>query len=175
MTIKFRKKIFERIAQTAPLPTAQVAQTQSVSGSPPSFVVSNYYPSVILAFGNKNIPWINQLGNIINTSLFYTSNGQISLVTLKNVNFNFESDQAPSVDLKNLINFTKLMYNTIFTNLGQSYTQALNQQQIKDKVTKLFQSQPLNNLSSVNPIGQLATKINGNLKESIKNLLLQIQ
>lgn len=177
LTSKARIKILKRIAQTA-LPTnlpTDATANNPVTGSPPSFNATDYYPSITIGFTSKNVPWINGLVNLLNTSLFYASAGKVHIPWMRSVNFNFGTDQAPSVDLRNIMNFTKLVYNQIFTNLGQAYQQPLNPQQIAEKKRILLSSQAFNNLSQVNPSSQLSTKIGGNLKTLINNYLLQIK
>lgn len=173
---KLRLKILEKIAQTTPnVPTDAVVQTTSVSGSPPPFNVSDYYPTMITGFQAKNMPWIVGLSNLLNTVMYYSSNGKVTLPWMKSNNFNVGTDQIPSLDLRNLMNFSKLVYNQIFTNLGQPYKAQLTSEQIAIKVNTLKSSQFLNNLSSVQPGGQVATKIGGNVKTLIQNYLLQIK
>lgn len=172
----FRIKLLKKIAQTPPnLPTSGVSQTTVVSGSPPSFIASSYYPSTIIAFQAKNIPWINGLANLLNIATYYSSNGQVNLSWMRSNNFNFSTDQVPSTDLKNLMVFSKLVYGQLFTNSGAAYQQPLTPQEISDKIKILNSSQALNNLSAVQPTSQLSTKIGGNLRELIKNYLLQIK
>jgi len=177
MSIILRKRIFKKMAQAAPtpLPTNQQIASDVVSGSPPSFVATNWYPSIITAFQTKNTGLINRLSNLINDALFYASDGKVHLPWMRSVNFMFGVDQAPSIDLKNLMIFSKLLYNNIFTNLGQAYTQPLNTDQIKEKIDKLTQSTQFNNLTQTGASSQLSTKIGGNLKELIRNNLLQIR
>lgn len=175
---KARLKILNKIAQATPpanLPTSSVANTKPVAGSPPSFKADDWYPSLRIGFQNKNVPWINGLANLLNTSLYYSSDGKTHLNWMRSVNFNFGTDQVPSVDLKNLMLFSKMVYQQLFTNLGQAYTQQLTPEQIAEKIQYLRTSQPFNNLSQVSPTGQLSTKIGGNLKTLIYNYLLQIK
>ena len=174
---KARLKILNKIAQTVPgnLPTDSVANTTPVTGSPPAFNASDYYPSFRIGFQAKNVPWINGLANLLNTSMYYASNGKVSLPWMRSVNFNFGADQVPSVDLRNIMNFTKLVYNQLFTNLGQAYEQPLTPEQIDEKIRLLKVSQFYNNLSQINPSGQLTIKIGGNLKTLINSYLLQIK
>lgn len=175
---KFRLRLLKKLAQTnvpANTVTDSVAATTPVSGSPPVFSASGYYPTINLGFQAKNVPIINGLANILNTALYYTSNGQVSLPWMRGVNFNFSSDQSPSVDLKNIMNFSKLVYNQLFTNLGDNYRQQLTPEQIAEKIQVLKSSAPLNNLSPNIQNTQLSSKIGGNLKTIINNYLLQIK
>jgi hypothetical protein len=175
---RLRLKLWEKIAQTPPpsnLPTTQVAQTTTVSGSPPTFLATDWYPGIIVGFQAKNTPIINGLANLLNTAIFYTSNGQFSFPWMRQQNFVFGTDQFPSVDLRNLMNFSKLLYQQIFTNLGAPYQQPLTPQQIAKKIALLRSSQFLGNLSSTSPTSQLAGKIRGNVRELIANFLLRIK
>lgn len=174
---KGRLKLLGKIAQNVPqnLPTDSVANTTPITGSPPAFNASDYYPSMRIGFQTKNIPWINGLANLLNTSMFYAGGGKVSLPWMRSVNFTFGTDQVPSVDLRNIMNFTKLVYSQLFTNLGQAYQQPLTPEQIAEKIEILRNSQFYNNLSQVNPTGQLSTKIGGNLKTLINSYLLQIK
>lgn len=174
---KIRLKILIKMAQNVPqnLPTDSVANAQPVTGSPPAFTASDYYPSMRIGFQARNMPWINGLANLLNSSAFYTSNGKVTLPWMRSVNFTFGTDQVPSVDLKNIMNFTKLVYNQLFTNLGQAYQQPLTPEQIAEKIELLKNSQFYNNLSRVNPTSQLSIKIGGNLKTLINSYLLQIK
>lgn len=170
---KLLNRIINKLGQNTPegLPTEEVAATQIVSGSPPSFISSNYYPDLAIAFNSKNIPIINNLSNIINQALYYTSNGKIHLPWMYNRNFNFDSSISPSIELKNLMNFSKLMFQQLFSNLNKP----LSSQEILVRVSILSNSSHLTSLPQTNTSGQLTTKIGGDLKTIIKNYLLQIK
>lgn len=172
-TNKLLNRIIIKLGQSVPenLPTEQVIATQIVSGSPPSFIPSNYYPDLVTAFNSRNIPIINNLSNIINQALYYTSNGKIHLPWMYNRNFNFDNSISPSIVLKNLMNFSKLMFQQLFSNLSKP----LSSQEILSRVGILSNSLFLTNLPQTNTSGQLTTKIGGNLKTIIKNYLLQIK
>jgi hypothetical protein len=173
---KIRLRVLEKIAQATPnVSTEEVAKTTSVSGSPPTFIASNLYPSIIVGFQNKNVPWINGLANLLNTAMYYTSGGKVTLPWMKSNNFNFDTSQVPSIDLRNLMNFTKVIYNQLFTDNGQAYKGSLTPLQISQKISNLSSNQFLNNLSSVQPGGQVNAKLGGNVKTLIQNYLLQIK
>lgn len=174
---KLRYKIFQSLAQTQPptaLPTTEVAQTQTVSGSPISFIATDYYPSIIIAFTPKNATIINNLSNLLNTSLFYTSNGQTQLAWMRSVNFNFSTDDVPSIDLKNIMGFCKQLYNNVYTDHGSPDKVQLKPEEIAKRIAPLKNSSFISNMSATNPTGQLSTKIGGNLKTMITDFLLQI-
>lgn len=175
---KLRLRILRKIAQNAlpqGTPTDAAAQTTVVAGSPPAFKASDAYPGIVVGLQAKNVPWVNGLADVLNTALFYSSNGKVSMPWMRQNNFNFSADQSPSVDLRNIMNFTKLVYNNLFTNLGAGFQQPLAPAQLQEKVHTLQTSQFLSNLSSLQPTGQLANKLGGNLKTIITNYLLQIK
>lgn len=175
---KLRRRIFEKLAQAAPpdnLPTTEVTQTQTVSGSPPVFIATDYYPSMVIGLTSKNATIINGLTNLLNQALFYTSGGNVHLQWMKSVNFNFGTTDIPSVDLKNLMGLAKQIYNQLYMNQGEPYSKQLTPQEIAKKLAPLKSSNFISNLSSTSPMGQLSSKIGGNVKTLINNYLLQIQ
>lgn len=175
MINKLRKRLIEKISQDINLPTSGVSESKPISGTPPSFIATNYYPSIIAAFSPRNSIIINELCNTINKALYYTSNGKIHLSWMKSVNFNFDTSNVPSVDLKNLMEFSRQIYYTLLTNNGEIDNKQLTQEEIYNRLLPLKHSLYLNNLSSTNPMGQLASKIGGNIKTLINNYLLQIK
>lgn len=178
MNRKVRLEILRKIAQAAlptAVPTDAAAKTTVVPGAPPPFKASNFYPGIVVGLQAKNVPWVDGLANILNTALFYSSNGQVSMPWMRQVNFNFSPDQSPSTDLRNIMSFTKQVYNYLFTSLGAGYQQPLTPAQLQQKVHTLQTSQFLSNLASLQPTGQLANKLGGNLKTIITNYLLQIK
>lgn len=171
-----RYRILEKLAQqTDELPTEGVAKTQVVAGNPPSFIPSNLYPGMILAFSERNAAIINGLASLLNNGLYYSSNGQVSLSSMKANNFSAGTSHVPSSDLRNLMNFSKAIYQNLFTNLGINYDRKLSSEEIKEIVDNLKNNQYLNNLPATNPTGQLGTKIGGNLKTLMINYLSNIK
>jgi hypothetical protein len=168
-----RIKILKKIAQTA-VPAAANQSTTTVAGSPQTFIASDYYPTV-LAFSAKDAVIINDLSNVLNNALYYSSNGKIHLQWMKSVNFNFDMSNTPSADLHNLMGFTKQVYLQLYTNNGQLDKKALSAQEIINRLNSLKYSQYLNNMSATSTNSQLDTKIGGNLKTLINNYLLQIK
>lgn len=168
-----RFEILQKIAQG--VPTSSVSQTQNVAGAPPPFSTYNLYPGIVVAFQPKNALIIDRLANILNNSLYYLSNGEFSLQWMKNNNFVFGTSDIPAMPLRLIMNFTKLVYNTLFSEHGTFYKIPLTPEEIKEKINILKNSQFLLNLPSTNLSGQLASKIGGNLREIVNNLLLQIR
>lgn len=169
----FLQKIAQTVAPTD-LPTDQVNKTNTVSGSPPSFQATDFYPTIIKGFTSRNSVLINQLSELLNQALFYSSNGQINLSKMKSDNFNTGTTNVPSEVLKYLMNFSKQVFQQLY-NSGQDYKQQLTPDDIKNRVDILKNSNFLNNLPTTNIAGQLATKIGGNIKTLIINLLTQIK
>ena len=176
MKSKLRLKILQKIAQsTTDLPTTQVAETTSVSGAPTSFVASNLYSSIVTGFSSRNIAYINALADLLNTAIFYSSNGQLDLNRMKANNFSVGLTAVPSADLKDLMGFSKALYNVVFTNNGQEFKKQLSPQEISELINNLKNNPFLQNLPSTNPVGQLATKVEGNIKTLIVNYLSNIK
>lgn len=149
------------------LPTDEVTKIKSVSGSPSSFIATSAYPTINTGFTSKNANIINKIADLLNTAIFYTSNGQIDLNRLKSNNFTLGTSDIPSEDLKNLIGFSKAIYNNLFTNKSQNFKDKVSQEELLQIINSLKSNQFIQNLSSLNPSGQLATKIPGNLKSLI--------
>lgn len=178
MNKSLRQRILNKLAQMeAPdnLPSEEVSKTKTVSGSPSYFDITQYYPTVITGFGSQNMSWLTKLIDVINQSLFYTSDGQIQFKWMQNNSFNFTTDGVPSVDLKNLMGFSQQIYHIIFTNNGEQYTQQLKPEEIAKKIQALKSSSFLSNLSQSNPMGQLQSKLGDNVKTLINDILLQIK
>lgn len=178
MNKSLRHRILSKFAQMeAPenLPTEEVTQTKTVSGTPSHFDIVQYYPTIITAFGFQNMNWITKLVDVVNQALFYTSDGKIQFKWMENNSFNFSSDGVPSTDLRNLMGFTKQIHDNLFTNNGAEYKQALNSEEIKKKIQTLKSSSFLSNLSQSNPMGQLKSKLGGDVKTLINDILLQIK
>lgn len=178
MNKQLRNRILTKMAQATPppnLPSEEVSKTKTVSGAPSYFDIVQYYPTIITAFGSQNMNWITRLINVVNQALFYTSDGQIQFKWMENNNFNFGIDSAPSPDLKNLMGFSKQIHDNIFLNNGSKHEKQLTSEEISKKVQNLKSSSFLSNLSQTSPMGQLKSKLGGDAKTLIKDILLQIK
>jgi hypothetical protein len=80
-----------------------------------------------------------------------------------------------SVDLKNLMGFSKQIHSTIFTNNGEKDEKPLSSAEIKQRIDKLKTSSFVSNLSTSNPMGQVQSKLGANVKTVINDILLQIK
>lgn len=178
MNRQLRNRVLNKIAQMEPpsnLPTEEVTETKTVSGSPSYFDIVQYYPTIITAFGSQNMSWITKLVDVVNQGLFYTSDGQIQFKWMENNSYNFGTDSVPSVDLKNLMGFSKQIYSNLFTNNGVEYERQLTVEEIAKKIQALKSSSYLSSLSQSNPMGQLQSKLGTNIKTLINDILLQIK
>ena len=172
---KFRKRVLSKLSQNIDnLSATEVSKNKSVSGSPTSFIATNYYPNIITWFTDRNVPIINSLTDILNQALYYLSDGKIQLSLLYSNGFSYPTDNIISMDLKNIIGFIKQLYNEIYINNGSKNIVKLSPDQISNKIKLLQSNQYLNNLSS-NISGQLSSKIGGNLKTIINNYLYSIK
>lgn len=171
---KFLRRIFEKIGQTIPaIPSDAVAKNKATI-PPPDFIASAIYPGLNIGFSSASIPIINAFIKLLNTSVHYASAGAVNFQTFRNNNFTFDASQAPSVDQRNLMNLSKLVYTTLL-NYGQPYKQALTGQQISSMVDRILASNFYQGLSQLNPTGTLATKIPGNIKTTINDYLIQLK
>ena len=170
MNIRSRLRMI-RLAQVTPsIPTDQVAATAPIPPPPPDFQASAIYPGIRIGFASNSITIIDELVSLLNIALHYTTAGAINILKLRSMNFIFDASQSPSVDQRNLMNFSKKIFTTLL-NSGQPFVQKLDATKIEEMVDTLLASQELNQLSQVNPSGLLATKIPGNLKTTITNYL----
>ena len=173
-----RRRILNKMAQMEPpanLPIDEATKPKVVSGSPNAFNITEYYPGLENAFGGTNFNWIKRLVDIINQALYYTSDGKIELKWMQNNNFSFDTSSVYSVDLKNLMGFAKQLHDYILTNNGKKDAQPLNSIDISKRIAPLKSSNFISNLSTSNPMGQLQSKIGGNVKTLINDILAQIK
>lgn len=165
MNIKTRLKWFKKIAQTT---TATPTETPKVLAPPPTFQASAMYPGLRTGFNTNSIRIIDNLVNLLNSGVYYSSNGQMNFQLFKNNNFNFDASAAISVDQKNLMNLSKKIF-VLLLNSGNSFPKLLTGNQIHSIIDQLSSSPEFTNLSQVNQTGTLAIKIGGNLKTMISD------
>lgn len=174
MNKSLRIRIIKKLAQAAtPLPTAPAVAATTVIAPPPAFQTSSMYPTVRKGYNANSVQILDNFISLLNTAIHYVTSGKINFQTFKNNNFNFDASAAPSVDQKNIMNFSKKVYQNLLNN--GTFTKALTAQEINDKVNLLFGLPEYNNLSQVQPAGQVAIKIGGNLKTLIFNQLTYLK
>lgn len=171
LRLKILTKIAQQVADTATnsLPQDTVATT-AVLPPPPSFIASQMWGWLGTSYNPITIVALNNLISLINLALHYSSNGQTNFQTLKNSSFQIDPSGIPSVDCRNLINLAMLIYRT-FLNSGNQFAQKVTPIQIKGWADKISVSQPLLNLSQINPSGIIAQKVPGSLRDNILNYI----
>jgi len=171
--IKSRKKVLEKIAQTAPTVPATTPAPAAVP-PPPTFQASLVYPNISTGFNTTTVGIINQLVNLLNTAVHYATGGKVNFQTLRNSNFTLDASTMPSPDQKNLVNLSEKVYKNLLNN-GTVFAKALTGIEVAEIIGRLINSQELNSLSSLNPSGPIAQKITGNLKTNIAAYLNYIK
>lgn len=172
-SLKLRLQLFKKIAKVGEeINTDKVVQKTPNLGMPPPFSAPNKYPSLRQAFDNPSIEAIDNLSDLINSSLYYASNGKYNMAKLFNENFNYTASDIPPTakDLKLLLLFAKDIFNKLY-NRGIEYKNKLKNEQYLDKINSLLESVNLNNLSQINPSSQLAVKLGANIKTKIIDIL----
>ena len=168
MNRKLRLKFLTKLAQATPAPATPIIPP------PPSFQASAMYPSIRKGFNSTSVQIIDQLVNLLNSAVHYSTSGAVNFQTLKNNNFIIDPSKSPSIDQKHLIILSQKVYRLLL-NSGQDFKTRLTNTQIHN-IVELFQSSTeFTSLSQINPTGFLATKIPGNLKENINNILLSLK
>jgi hypothetical protein len=94
---------------------------------------------------------------------------------LKDSNFNVDSSSSTNSILKNLIEFSKQIYNLIYTDAGANYKKNLTPDEIKAKISVLKNSAFLLNIPSSIPSKELTIKYPEGIKTSIINQLAQVK
>lgn len=173
--MKLRQRVWIKLSQlndNISIPTEKASLNKQIP-PPPTFQASSVYP-IRSGFNAATIAIIDQFSNILNIAMHYITSGKINFQVFRNNSFNFDASSAPSVDQKNLMNFSKKVFNIIY-NSGNAYDQQLSGKEIASKMDSLINCQELQNLSSLNPTGIVAQKIQGNLKTILINYLNYIK
>lgn len=164
---KIRIKILKRIAQVQ-------VESPPVAGSPSSIDINSFPTQIELAWGSNNLPNIQKLANIINNSLFFLGNGNLDLNRLKQQNFNVDTSIYYG-DMSKIVLFAKLIYNKMFSNNGVGFKKELSVDEKKEIIDKLksdttFVSVPDGGLNNTLP-----SKIGGNFKSIVIDILNSIK
>lgn len=179
MNTKARLKILNKIAQQVQTNTPPSTPDTSVPATPgitppPNFVASDVWGWLNNSYNSYSVSLINNLSNILNISLHYASNGKYNFQILRNNGFQIDPSAATTVDSKNLLNLSILVFKTLLNN-GNQFPQKVSGDQISRWVQTISTSQALLNLSQLSPVGTIAQKIPGNFKDNILNLLRTLQ
>lgn len=189
LPLKLRLKYLAKLAQAVPgapaspasptSPTAQPATTtptsttQAVIPPPPAFTASGAWGWMGNVYNSASIGFIDSLVKLLNTALHYSSEGKHNWQTLRNNSFNVDPSGAHSVDTKNLLNLSKLIYQS-YLNAGNQFPQKVTGNQIAAWNGAVLQAQSYLNLGQLSPTGAVAQKMPGNIKDNISNTLRQL-
>lgn len=189
LPLKLRMKMLSKLAQAVPgspaspasptsptapnAPTTPASTTAATIPPPPSFQASGAWGWMGNVYNSYSVTIINDLVDLLNEALHYSSNGKYNWQMLRNNGFNVDSSGGHSIDTKNLLNLSTLIYNS-YLNSGNQPQQKITGQQIVAWNNAVNQSQSFLNLSQINPTGPVAQKIPGNIKDSILNMLRQL-
>ena len=171
---KSRIKLLQRIAQAVESNTNQPSTTNTGTTTavppPPAFnPASGPWAWTVKYYNPTTISYLTNVLNIISTSLHYASNGQYNLVRNQNNLGSLDPSGMPSVDAKNLLLLSQLFYRTFIDN-GVPFTQPPTPQQINTWCDNIINSQPLLNLSQINPTGPAAQRLQ--LSDSLKQIII---
>lgn len=166
----FRKRIITKLSQ-------QTAQS-TVNGYPPNLDVYSLNPNITNGYKiNTNIiTYISYICRILNSALFYTSNGDKNYTFANQYRNGFNSQYTglKSQDMKHIIDFSKQVFQQIFKN-NDNFQQPLTAKQIYDSILILENSSPLNSIPTTNSSSQLSTNIGGDVKTKIREYLAAIK
>lgn len=152
----------------------KIAEESMVTTSPPDFSVISYYNTIVVGFGSQNAAIINKLFDLINSALFYISNGKYDLQWMKSQNFNFGTSAISLPELRNLMNFTKIIFYYLLNN-GQQFKNKLTNEAIQYRVDKVLSSNELKSLPTNLTSKKVQEKIGGSLKTMINNYLTLVR
>lgn len=155
----FRKRFLEKLAQA--------------QGSPPPLNILSLSPTLQTAYKPNIIPYINSICQLLNIALFYSSNGKENFTSLYKKNFNFQPT-THTVELKKIVDFSTLIYQQLFKNNNQFKSQ-LPIEQVNYVFSLLENNQALLSLPQTNLSSPMGTRLGGDLKTLIRNILTTIK
>lgn len=162
LSIKDRLRMLSKIAQQTPAPSTTNAPpptTAQTISAPPAFNAdSGPWAWIRQRYNSQSADIICYLLSLIHIAMHYATNGQFNLLKDQNSIGTLDHSAVAAVDGKNLISLAKLFYRTILNN-GMVFDQAPTAQQIQQWADIILQSQPLLNLSQLNPTGAAAQKL----------------
>lgn len=177
-----RLQLLRKLAQQASAPqttandtqtTPQTVSTTPTTTPPPAFSASQTWGWLVEVLNPITINALNSLISTLNIALHYASNGKLNWLELHNDGFQVDPSGTPSIDAKNLLNVSILVYRT-YINSGNKPPQPFTSAQIKAFNQQIANSQAFLNLAQLNPTGAVAQRIPGGLKDTILNILRYI-
>ena len=177
--LRRRIKLWLKIAQqTGTAATSQPSTsttnttTTSVTPAPAFNPVSGPWAWITSAYNIPTVGYLSYLLNMVHVSLHNATSGQFNLLKNQNDLASIDPSGASSVDAKNLILLAQL-FNKTFLNLGKPFSQPPTAAQINGWADAIIGSQPLLNLSQMNPTGPIAQqlRLDGSLRQNLINYL----
>lgn len=172
MSTKSRIKLLEKIAQAA---EQQESGTNTVSGSPTTADVVALFPQSSIAWGANNIKHLQDIINVLNQSIYILSQGQVDFNRLRTQSFNVDESKFPDTILKAIISLARTIYNKLLTNNGQIFKKELTPEEKQEIIDLLKQNISISSIPDGGINKFLTTKIGGNFKTVIINLLSNIK
>jgi hypothetical protein len=167
-----RLKILKKIAQTnAPAETPPMSQP--VAGNPAAVSVSAF-PTTNLGWGSNNISYIQKIIDALNVTIYQLSNGKTDFDKLEQQNFNFDASTYTD-PLKGIIALANSIFETVLTNNGVDYKQALTPEQKKNIIDDIKGDVSSGTIPDGGITPVLPNKIGGNFKTIILNTLNNIK
>jgi hypothetical protein len=164
---KLRLRILTKLAQTQP---AQPTETPAILGPVPA-VPGDLLTNLYKGYNTNTVPLLTNLTNQLNAAMHYASKGQDNFTKIIGNNMDL-SGATP--DQKNVGSVAKRVYTT-FLNSKNPFVEKIDAVTIHNWADALTSSPEYNALSQINPTSLLATKLQGNLKTEILNLMTQIK
>lgn len=159
------KKLIQRIIKIAQEQTA----TPKTLPPPPAIpaVTYSYLPK---AYNGSTAQAIRNMTVFLNEVMHYASDGRDNMQAM----VNNTAQQATSPDQMHINSLARLFYRT-FLNMGQDFKGMIQAQTIQGWADNILNSPDYSELSKINPTGPLATKIQGNIKSRILDLMTYIK
>jgi hypothetical protein len=182
-SLKSRLKILTKIAQqtgaaaVSQPSTSTTSTTTATVPTPPAFnAASGPWAWIVRAYNPPTVQYLSFLLRMIHVALHYASNGQHNLVKDQNDIGSVDPSGMASVDAKNLVLLAQLFYRT-FLNNGNALPQAPSPAHIGNWASTIANSQPLLNLSQLNPTGPTAQQLglDGSFRQNMVNYLTYIR
>lgn len=162
---------------TTPGPTTPANATSgptTVPGSPTNFDPFQFFPTMTLAWGSKNVVPIRHLCYILNYGIFILSNGALDINRLRGSNFVIDPSQYSDPILRGLVKYVQQCNRIIFTNYTAPFKIALTEADKKQRVQMLKNFLNTFQIPDGGINAFLTTKIGGNLKAILLDTLSQI-
>ena len=161
---KLRQRILTKLAQAQPTQPETTTQSIPAPTPPPTDLFSHLNEG----FNGATVAILSALTGRLNTALHYASQGKDNFQDIVNNNMDL-SGAAP--DHRNVGGICQRLYNTFLNRKNSFNSKKVDPKTIVTWADGITNSSEYNNLSQVNPTGQLATKLQGNLKSEILNFM----